>query len=75
MITRNDIGYYTLQCDNCGDEPDEDFDTFQEAVTYKKETAKAEGWRSVKDGNDEWWDLCPSCATPENMRKIREGTS
>ena len=44
-----------LVCDVCGHEI-KYFDTFQEAVDYKKEN----GWKSVRDGN-EWQDVCPDC--------------
>lgn len=71
MIDRNELGYFELRCDACGDEADSDFDTFAEAIEYKRGTARGEGWRSVKDCNGDWWDLCTSCATPENIRNIK----
>ena len=54
MIEREWDGF-TLTCDICGHEI-KPFDSFQEAVQYKKD----EGWRSQKrDG--EWEDICPDC--------------
>ena len=55
MIEKRGEGRYVLVCDECGHEV-KYFDTFQEAVDYKKENS----WRSKKDG-DEWLDVCPDC--------------
>ena len=49
-------GRYHLICDICGEEAEEDFDDFYEAVEYKK----AEGWKSQKR-NGQWEDVCPEC--------------
>jgi len=54
MIEKNTYGF-KLICDICGNEVD-GFDTFQEAVEYKKD----EGWRSQKV-SDGWEDICPEC--------------
>lgn len=49
-------GVYELECDVCGESPDETFDDFEDAVNFKRE----QGWKSRKiDG--EWCDLCPGC--------------
>ena len=49
-------GFYSLQCDICGEEHNEQFDDFYEAVEAKKDN----GWKSKKiDG--EWCDICPDC--------------
>jgi len=60
---------FRLVCDWCEDELDEIFNTFQEAVAYKKEY----GWRSVKDKYGEWYDLCPVCNKPEIITKLKGG--
>jgi hypothetical protein len=60
---------YVLTCDNCGDESDEMFDSFYEAVEYKKD--KDNGWRTVKDKDGNWQELCPACNTPEIIRKLK----
>lgn len=58
MIERND-DLYELSCDICGYVEDQFFDTFEEAVSFKKD--KSNEWRSKKiDG--EWHDMCPDCA-------------
>ena len=54
MIEKNNYGY-KLICDICGYETD-GFDTFQEAVEYKKDGE----WKSQKVA-DGWEDICPNC--------------
>ena len=54
MINKGNYGY-KLTCEICGYETD-GFDTFQEAVDYKKD----EGWKSQKVA-DGWEDICPEC--------------
>jgi len=49
-------GRYHLVCDICGEEAEEGFDDFYEAVEYKK----TEGWKSQKR-NGQWEDVCPDC--------------
>lgn len=50
-------GSFTLTCDNCGEELDEQFDYFDEVVEAKKE----HGWKSKKvHGN--WEDWCDKCS-------------
>jgi len=58
MIERNYYSDYSLLCDECGTEADEEFESFEEAVYFKKD--KNNGWHSVKT-DDEWEDLCPDC--------------
>ena len=55
MITKID-GKYHLVCDNCEEEAEETFNSFVEAVDYRR----ANGWKvqKVKDG---WVDTCPEC--------------
>jgi hypothetical protein len=55
MIERH-YGKYTLICDVCCKEVDEEFDDFQDAVDYKKFA----DWRS-KNINGEWVDVCLDC--------------
>ena len=45
-----------LICDICGHTED-NFDTFQEAVAFKKENS----WRSKKNNYGEWEEICPVC--------------
>jgi hypothetical protein len=55
-------GIYQLECDICGQEADEEFDEFMDAVIYKKD--RSNGWTSRKvDGA--WEDVCPDC-NPNN---------
>jgi hypothetical protein len=60
---------FVLSCDHCGDECEEVFETFRDAVDYKKD--KRNGWRTIKDKNDDWCDLCPACNTPEIIWKLK----
>jgi len=55
MIEKNG-GKYHLVCDNCGEEHDEDFDSWDEAVDFKRES----DWFSKIHGGG-WADICPSC--------------
>lgn len=48
---------YILICDVCGEDSEECFDTFQDAVDGRKEI----GWKSEKN-NNEWKDVCPNCS-------------
>jgi hypothetical protein len=59
MIRKYGEDDFRLICDHCEDECDEFFETFYDAVEYKKD--KSNRWRSIKIDDDEWWDLCPSC--------------
>jgi len=60
---------YTLTCDYCGEECEEAFDTWDDAVAYRKD--KANGWRTIKDKHNEFCDLCPACNKPELIAKLR----
>ena len=53
-------GRYHLACDVCGEEIDETFDDFYDAVQHKKDN----GWKSQKV-NGEWEDVCPECQESE----------
>jgi rRNA maturation protein Nop10 len=53
-------GIYTLQCDICGAEANDDFFDFHDAVQHKKD----EGWKSRK-GKHGWEDVCPECQDEE----------
>lgn len=54
-------GMYTLTCDMCGDEYQETFFDFYDAVKAKREN----GWKSRKTG-DEWMDVCDACLEEES---------
>jgi hypothetical protein len=69
MIEKTGVHEYCLVCDNCGDVCDEVFDSFQEAVEYKKD--KDNSWRVIKDKNNDWQDLCPACTTPEIIAELK----
>jgi hypothetical protein len=69
MIEKDDGNVFLLTCDNCGEVCDEIFDTFYDAVAYKKD--RENGWRTIKDQNNDWCDLCPACNTPEILRKLK----
>lgn len=55
MIEYN-YGKPELICDICGHTED-NFDTFQEAVAFKKEN----NWRSKKNTDGDWEEICPVC--------------
>jgi hypothetical protein len=69
MIDKLCDGDFRLVCDCCGDEADEQFENFYEAVDYKKDGDN--GWRTVKDKDGDWNELCPACNTPEIIRKLK----
>jgi hypothetical protein len=69
MIEKDFEGNYVLTCDHCGDECDDTFETFQDAVDFRKD--RDNGWKAVKDFNGEWNDLCPSCNQPDINLKLR----
>jgi hypothetical protein len=69
MIDKLRENGFRLICDNCNDECDEIFEDFYEAVDYRKD--KDNNWRTIKDENNEWCDLCPACNTPEVIRKLK----
>jgi hypothetical protein len=69
MIEKIGRDEFMLSCDNCGDECDDTFETFQDAVDFKKD--RDNGWKAVKDFNGEWNDLCPSCNQPDIILKLR----
>jgi len=69
MIYGNEQEGYTLACNYCEDEVDEVFDTFMDAVNYKKD----HGWKNVKDKYDDWHELCPACSKPEIINKVKDG--
>jgi len=69
MIEGNWKDGFTLFCDHCGEECDEFFETFNDAVDYK--TDRDNGWASVKDKDNEYVELCPSCNKPEIIAKLK----
>jgi hypothetical protein len=69
MIEKVDRDEFVLSCDNCGDECEEIFEDFYNAVDYKKDADN--GWRTIKDKNGDWCELCPACNTPEIIRKLK----
>jgi hypothetical protein len=69
MIERDGGDSFLLSCDNCGEWCDKIFDTFYDAVAYKKD--RDNGWRTVKDKDGDWQELCPACNTPDIIRKLK----
>lgn len=49
-------GIYTLTCDVCGEEANDDFFDFYDAVDYRRKS----GWKSRKTKHG-WEDVCPEC--------------
>lgn len=56
-------GKYYLCCDQCGEEYEEVFDTFDEVI----EVTRFRGWRAFKLENI-WQHQCPACSG--NMNKL-----
>ena len=48
---------YILTCDICGEEEDEDFGYFYDAVEYKSKM----GWKNQRNSAGHWDDVCPEC--------------
>lgn len=69
MIEKVGVYEYRLVCDNCGDECGEIFEDFYDAVDYKQD--EDNGWRSVKDKDGGWQELCPACNTPDIIAKLK----
>jgi len=69
MINGNGYDGFALYCDYCGDECNEAFGTFQDAVDYKAD--RGNGWASVKDKDGDWQEVCPSCNTPEIIARLK----
>lgn len=57
MSIEREGSFYFLYCDVCGYPADEQFDEFMDAVEFKKR----EGWKSRKDEDGNWEDICPEC--------------
>jgi hypothetical protein len=58
---------YELICDHCERTTMIKFDSFDEAVRYKM----MKKWKPVKTKTQGWVDLCPRCATSENIEEYR----
>jgi ssDNA-binding Zn-finger/Zn-ribbon topoisomerase 1 len=58
---------YKIICNSCGEIFEEEFDTFYDAVNYKK----SNGWRSVKVSEDNWNEICPDCVEFEKRLKAK----
>jgi Zn/Cd-binding protein ZinT len=63
MIGGNKEDGFTLTCDHCGEDADEVFEEFRDAVNFKQD--RANKWRAVKDFDGDWQDLCPVCNQPD----------
>ena len=69
MIQKHDYEDYRLACDYCEEECSEYFYTFLEAVEFKRD--RDNRWVNIKDKNDEWMDLCPSCNNKKIIAKLQ----
>ncbi len=54
---------YLLVCDNCGEAEDQEFFDFYDAVIFKCD--KVNRWRSYKNKDGQWEDVCPVCLEAE----------
>ena len=55
MIDKH-FGDFILVCDYCEEEAEEAFDSFQDAMDYKRKN----DWKSIKTSKG-WKDCCPEC--------------
>lgn len=53
-------GTFIAMCDQCGEEHDETFDTFDDVVR----ALRLNGWTATKIG-DLWVNICPNCREVE----------
>ena len=60
MIYGEDDEGYELICDKCEMHCDFVFESFMEAVEYKRD--RTTGWTSRIDSNGRWIELCPDCS-------------
>lgn len=59
MILCDFEGMYSLECDVCGEEAEQVFEDFYEAVEWKKD--RSNGWTSRKNKDGSWIEVCPEC--------------
>lgn len=57
----NFCGFYSITCDVCCREYYEQFFDFYEAIEAKKRA----GWKSRKDADGNWIDVCDKCLNKE----------
>jgi hypothetical protein len=70
MIKKVNRNEFALVCDYCEEVYyDALFSTFQEAIDYKKDSDN--GWRTIKDKQGDYCDLCPGCNTSDVIRKLK----
>lgn len=69
MIDRDGDDFY-ITCDNCGEELH--IDTAYGDWSEMIKDMKAQGWKSRKDQNDEWENLCPECLKAERKSDARK---
>ncbi len=58
---------YKIICDSCGEIFADDFDTFYDAVEFKR----SNGWRSIKRSGDNWDEICSDCVEFEKRFKAK----
>lgn len=58
MLKKTKGGESCWECDNCGDAAYSGTLEFADAWQQLKD----QGWRAVKDEDDEWTHFCPDCA-------------
>ncbi len=57
MSVKRDHGTLVWVCDNCGEE----YDTFSHDFDEAREIMKDEGWKSIKDKDEKWQNVCVVC--------------
>ena len=58
---------YKIICDSCGEVFPDNFNTFHDAVDYKRNN----NWRSVKVSEGNWNEICPDCQEFEKRLKAK----
>ncbi len=63
---------YVLECDECGEEAPERFESFEDARTYTRENK----WLLRRNRQDTGWEnVCPDCRDRVEERTIQEAQS
>ena len=58
---------HKIICNSCGEIFKNEFNSFYDAVEYKK----SNGWRSVKISEAKWDEICPDCVEFEKRLKVK----
>ena len=74
MIDEYAPNYFILSCDICGITEDGPFETFSDAVDYKRENPsewKSLFLKSIEDGKFKWHDVCAGCVPKTSIGNLK----